>query len=179
MVEVGGGVEPEVELDLAAEGPGRVAGAEGEDVGLQRVGLPGGGAEELHVHLVVPPRVRLAVGQVEGGDHPRRVPALQPHPRPEVPAPVSPPRLEPAPRPPGQPHRHPRLRRRRLRLPVRRPPQAPEVAPELPRSEHPARVHPRRRLRFRRRRHHHRHQRHQRRRRRRDTLLLPPTNDSH
>lgn len=46
-VEVGGGVEPEVELLLFA------AGAIGEDVGVQRVRLPGDVAEELQVHLIV------------------------------------------------------------------------------------------------------------------------------
>ena len=46
-VEVFGGVEPEVELLLAA------ADAIEVDVGVQRVGLAGGIAQELHVHLVV------------------------------------------------------------------------------------------------------------------------------
>jgi hypothetical protein len=46
-VEVLGGVEPELELLLAA------AGAVDVDVGVQRVRLAGGVAKELHVHLVV------------------------------------------------------------------------------------------------------------------------------
>ena len=46
-VEVGGGVEPEAELLLLAPG------AVGEDVGVERVGLAGGVAQELQVDLVV------------------------------------------------------------------------------------------------------------------------------
>ncbi len=64
VVEVGGGVEPEVEAHLAAD-DAAVAGAADVDVGLEGVGLAGDGAQELHVDLVVEPRVRLVVRQLQ------------------------------------------------------------------------------------------------------------------
>jgi hypothetical protein len=66
VVEVGGRVEPEVEAHLPPHEARAVAGAPHVHVGLQRVGLPRHGAQQLHVDLVVPPRVQLVVGQLHG-----------------------------------------------------------------------------------------------------------------
>ena len=59
-VEVGGRVEPEVELVLL------LAVAVGPHVGVEHDGVAAGVAHELHVDLVVP--VAVAGGEVEGGD---------------------------------------------------------------------------------------------------------------
>jgi hypothetical protein len=147
VVEVGGGVEPvQAELDLPPDDPARpaVAGAEDVHVGLQRVRLPRRGAQELHVHLVVEPRVRVRVRQVEGRDDPGRVPGLQLHRRAEVARPERPPRLEPAPGRRVQPDGHAAAAAAGHRL-VLRPPQGAEVAGEGTRAVTLARVEPRQR----------------------------------
>jgi hypothetical protein len=95
-VEPGRGVEPEVEPHLAAH-DAAVAAAAHVHVRLQRVGLPGDGAQELHVDLVVEPRVRLVVGEVEGGVGARGVPSGELDAGREVAVPVRVLRLEPAP----------------------------------------------------------------------------------
>ena len=64
VVEVGGGVEPEVEPHLPAD-DGAVAAAAHVHVGLQRVRLPRHRPQQLHVDLVVVPRVLLAVRQLQ------------------------------------------------------------------------------------------------------------------
>ena len=60
VVEPRGGVEPEVEPHLTADDVA-VAAAADVHVGLERVGLPRDGAQELHVDLVVETGVRLVV----------------------------------------------------------------------------------------------------------------------
>jgi hypothetical protein len=64
VVVVRGGVEPQVELHLPADDVVAVAGAAHVHVGLQLVGLSGDGAQQLHVDLVVVPRVQLVVRQL-------------------------------------------------------------------------------------------------------------------
>jgi hypothetical protein len=63
VVEVGGGVEPEVEPHLPAM-DGAVATATHVDVGLQRVRLPRHRPQQFHVDLVMVPRVLLTVRQL-------------------------------------------------------------------------------------------------------------------
>jgi|UniRef100_A0A804RG34 hypothetical protein len=85
-VEVGGRVEPQVELVLL------LAVAVGPHVGVQHHGLPAGVAHELHVDLVVPGPV--ARRQVEGGHGARGVARDQPHLDAELPVQVLLPRAE-------------------------------------------------------------------------------------
>lgn len=60
VMEVLGGIEPEMELHLSAYDPA-VAAPSDVHIGLQRVGLPERCSQELYVHLVVEPWMSLAV----------------------------------------------------------------------------------------------------------------------
>lgn len=76
-MEVLGRIEPEMELhlpayDLAVAAPSDV------HVGLQCVGLPERGSQELYVHLVVEPWMSLAVRKLPSFSYPNSINYLSP-----------------------------------------------------------------------------------------------------